>query len=382
MSSAVTHLTQGNFEIRFRPAPPARDPDAWQKMIGQKPIGARLDTLPENRISWRALATSTATQVGVVVALILLEVMLPQNLITKVEYTVMPLAGPMIEVPKAKPEPVRPKVQPQPQPVQPPQPQHIAKLLAPRPLPAPKPKPVELRTAELPKLEQPIIAAKFDVPDSEPVKPREVKTGLLGDSPAGGGFGDPHGLTGVTDPSKRVNVARVGSFDSTDGPGVGSGTGNGTGVGGAGGKGNGNGVASAGFGSGTVLASSRGSGGSRAVQSSGFGSAEAAAQVPAKSAPKAADEPPPVQSVAILSKPNPVYTDEARRLGIEGEVLVDVVFLASGQIKVDGVEKGLGHGLDEAAVRAAQQIRFKPALQEGRAVDFPAVVHIVFQLAY
>jgi len=118
------------------------------------------------------------------------------------------------------------------------------------------------------------------------------------------------------------------------------------------------------------------------VQSSGFGSAEAAAQVPAKSAPKAADEPPPVRSVAILSKPNPVYTDEARRLGIEGEVLVDVVFLASGQIKVDGVEKGLGHGLDEAAVRAAQQIRFKPALQEGRAVDFPAVVHIVFQLAY
>jgi TonB family protein len=86
--------------------------------------------------------------------------------------------------------------------------------------------------------------------------------------------------------------------------------------------------------------------------------------------------------VAILSKPNPVYTDEARRLGIEGEVLLDVVFEASGQMKVIGVLKGLGHGLDEAAVRAAQQIRFKPALQDGRAVDFPATVHIVFQLAF
>src|SRR5580765_89467 len=163
MSSAVTHLTQGTFEIRFRPpAPPAKDPDAWQKMIGEKAIGARLDTLPENRISWRALATSTATQVGIVVALILLEIILPPNLITKVEYSVMPLAGPMIEIPQPKAQPVRPKAQPQPQPVQPqPQPQHIAKLLAPRPLPAPKPKPVEVRNAELPKLEQPVIPAKF-----------------------------------------------------------------------------------------------------------------------------------------------------------------------------------------------------------------------------
>jgi TonB family protein len=77
-----------------------------------------------------------------------------------------------------------------------------------------------------------------------------------------------------------------------------------------------------------------------------------------------------------------VYTDEARRLGIEGEVLVEVVFLSSGQVKVEGVSKGLGHGLDEAAIRAAQQIRFKPALQDGRPVDFPATVHIVFQIAF
>jgi outer membrane biosynthesis protein TonB len=38
--------------------------------------------------------------------------------------------------------------------------------------------------------------------------------------------------------------------------------------------------------------------------------------------------------------------------------------------------------LDEAAIRAAQQIRFKPAVQEGHAVDFPATVHISFQLAF
>lgn len=378
MSTIVTPFANRQFEIRFRPPTPVRTPDAWQKMIGDKRIGARLDTLPDNRISWRAVATSTCTQASIVGALFLLQLLLPQSLITKVEYDVIPLAGPMIEIPK--PQPVKPRIQPRP--IQAPQPQqHIAKLFAPRPLAEPKPKPVEVRLAEVPKVEQVPAVPDLQVPDSEPVRPREVKMGVLGDSPASGGFGDPHGLTGYTDPSKRVNVARVGSFDSNVGAGIGSGAGNGTGVGGNGGRGNGNGVASAGFGNGTQFASGKSAQGPRAVASSGFQSAEVA-PASVKSAAKPADATPPTESVVILSKPNPVYSEEARRLGIEGEVLVDVVFLATGQIKVEGVPKGLGHGLDEAAVHAAQQIRFKPALQEGHAVDFPATVHIVFQIAY
>jgi TonB family protein len=381
MSSTVTPFAPGHFDIRFRPPAPPRNPDAWQKLIGEKPIGARLEPLPEHRTNWRALATSTFTQVSVVVALLLLQIILPPNFITKVEYEVMPLAGPMIEIPQTKPQPVRAKVKPQPIQPQAPVPQHIAKLIAPRPLSAPKPKPIEVRTSEIPKMEQAPIVAKLDVPDSEPVKPREVKTGLLGDSPAGGGFGDPHGLPGAADPSKQVNIAHIGAFDSTVGPGNGSGTGNGTGAGGRGGRGNGNGVAGSGFGDSSAFATGKSGEGPRAVQTSGFQSAEVT-PVAAKSAAKAADVPPPTEGVALLSKPNPIYTDEARRLGIEGEVLLDVVFLASGQIKVNGVMKGLGHGLDEAAIRAAQQIRFKPAVQEGHAVDFPATVHIVFQIAF
>ena len=377
MSTIVTPFAQRHFDIRFRPPAPVRTPDAWQKMIGDKRIGARLDTLPENRISWRALATSTFTQASVVVALLLLQIIIPQSLITKVEYEVIPLAGPMIEIPK--PQAVKPKVQPKPIPTPQLQPQHIAKLFAPRPLLAPKPKLVEVRTADVPKVEQAPVVPNLHVPDSEPVRPREVKMGVLGDSPAGGGFGDPHGLTGYTDPSKRVNVARIGSFDSNVGSGNGSGAGNSTGVGGSGGRGNGNNVASSGFGNSTQFASGKSAEAPRAVQSSGF---QTAAITPAPVKAKPADVAPPTESIVILSKPNPVYTDEARRLGIEGEVLVDVVFLASGQIKVEGISKGLGHGLDEAAIRAAQQIRFKPALQEGHAVDFPATVHIVFQIAF
>jgi len=44
--------------------------------------------------------------------------------------------------------------------------------------------------------------------------------------------------------------------------------------------------------------------------------------------------------------------------------------------------RGLGHGLDESALRAAQQIKFKPAQRDGRPVDSSATVHILFQLAY
>jgi TonB family protein len=138
-------------------------------------------------------------------------------------------------------------------------------------------------------------------------------------------------------------------------------------------------VASAGFGSGVAAPVAK-SGTHGTVQSGGFGSVEMAPA--AKSAPKQAEKAPAIQPVVILSKPSPAYTDEARKLRIEGEVLVEVIFRASGQVQAVRVVKGLGHGLDEAALHAAEQIRFKPALQEGQAVDFPAVAHIVFQLAF
>jgi len=85
--------------------------------------------------------------------------------------------------------------------------------------------------------------------------------------------------------------------------------------------------------------------------------------------------------VEIVFKPAPSYTDEARELGIEGEVVLEVEFAASNDVRVLRVVRGLGHGLDEAAARAAGRIRFKPAERDGRAVDRRATVHIVFRLS-
>ena len=89
----------------------------------------------------------------------------------------------------------------------------------------------------------------------------------------------------------------------------------------------------------------------------------------------------PIAPVAIQSKPAPVYTEEARRLHVEGDVVVQVVFSATGEIRIVGVVKGLGHGLDEAAVAATRQIRFTPARRDGQFVDYPATIHVVFALS-
>jgi len=86
-------------------------------------------------------------------------------------------------------------------------------------------------------------------------------------------------------------------------------------------------------------------------------------------------------SIELLSKPPAQYTPEAKQLKIEGDVVLSVNFLASGQVQVLGVVHGLGHGLDEEARRVAQQIRFRPATHNGHPVDTTKNVTINFQLA-
>ena len=113
------------------------------------------------------------------------------------------------------------------------------------------------------------------------------------------------------------------------------------------------------------------------VSAAGFDMAPA--QTPQKAA--AVPEAPKIIPVEVRSKPTPIYTDKARELKIEGDVVLEVEFLASGSLRVLRVVRGLGHGLDEAAMKAAEQIQFKPAHDGGRAVDFKTTVHIVFRLA-
>jgi TonB family protein len=189
-----------------------------------------------------------------------------------------------------------------------------------------------------------------------------------------GGFGNPQGLSGRAEGGNPGNVAKLGSFNLPEGPGYGNGTGGLHGIPGV--------VASAGFGRGIAGAGyvrRDGEGEEPPVSKGGFEKVRQVAETPVSNAPA----PPPAdfQPVEILSKPSPVYTEEARRLGVQGEVALSVVFLSSGAIRVMAVVKSLGHGLDEAAQQAAAKIRFKPALRAGQPADFPATLRIQFRLA-
>jgi TonB family protein len=186
-----------------------------------------------------------------------------------------------------------------------------------------------------------------------------------------GGFGDPNGLPGKGNPNKGTNINRLGSPALPGGPGYGNGTGGDKGVRGT--------VVSTGFGNGVANPPASGGGKHGTVQSTGFADASVATEAPKK---RAAASDSPTSMVEILDKPRPQYTADGRNQRIEGDVVLDMVFLANGSVQVNRVISGLGHGLDEAAVRAAQEMKFKPAKRDGQPVDFPARVRIEFRLAY
>jgi TonB family protein len=86
-------------------------------------------------------------------------------------------------------------------------------------------------------------------------------------------------------------------------------------------------------------------------------------------------------NLEVVSKPRPEYTSEARQLRVQGDVVLKVTFTARGQVLVQSIVHGLGHGLDEEARRVAQQIRFRPATRNGQAIDMTTNITITFQLA-
>jgi TonB family protein len=71
----------------------------------------------------------------------------------------------------------------------------------------------------------------------------------------------------------------------------------------------------------------------------------------------------------VLSKPEPQYTEEARKNQITGTVVLRAVFSSSGQVTQIRAVSGLPYGLTERAIAAARQIKFVPATKDGRQVS-------------
>ena len=76
------------------------------------------------------------------------------------------------------------------------------------------------------------------------------------------------------------------------------------------------------------------------------------------------DEPP--AKPKPKSVPQPAYTDRAREAGVEGKVRIELTVDETGRVVNVRVLAGLGYGLDEAAVAAAQTATFEPAIRCGK----------------
>jgi TonB family protein len=75
------------------------------------------------------------------------------------------------------------------------------------------------------------------------------------------------------------------------------------------------------------------------------------------------------QKARVLSKPEPSYTEVARKNQITGVVVLRAVFSSSGEVTNIHAVSGLPDGLTERAMTAAKQIKFVPATKDGRPVS-------------
>jgi TonB family protein len=324
---------------------------------------------------------ASATINASILALVLIISMTVKHVIEVHKYEFTELIAP------TPPSPPQPKVKVTPPPKMPPPPeQPKLQMEAPKiemPKPRPEPKPIQMEV----KVTLPVVKAE---PKPAVVLAPQPKAALamaampaqnnqVKPSTAPVHLGQTFGVTPNPNATRPATIAAIGTpYGGMQGPAVAP-----HGV--VGSTGIGNGLKS-GSNAGTVgkvaSAGIPGSAGTGPVGTYGkVGSAGIpAATTVAAVVPKAVAA--PVSSnLEVLSKPPVKYTGEARQLKVEGDVVLRVTFLANGQVVVQGVVRGLGHGLDEEARRVAQQIRFRPATRDGQPVDLTTNITITFQLA-
>ena len=328
--------------------------------------------LPEPKSRWTLFLTSYSVQTLVLLFVINLNLLYPARLEQPARYMITSLVPYEPPVPHT-PQPVNPRLL---QKMSKPELETPPVLASLPPLPRPRKPEAEIQAPQvrnaagrLPELPaaRPMVVATNTFSTGSSAMPTTNRPAVQVQT---GGFGDPNGVPARAGNGRAVNINTFGAWDLSIGPGRGNGTGGPKGVPGV--------VASAGFGNGVALGSPKSGNVGGSVKPAGFADSTPAHEPQPK---KGAAKELPTTPVEILVKPKPNYTEEGRKLKIEGEVRLNVEFTATGQVRVIRILQGLGHGLDEQAVRAAEQIKFKPAQREGMPVDSTATLHIIFQLA-
>jgi TonB family protein len=333
--------------------------------------------LPEVDRSPVSFVTSLVVN-GMALALVLYIGATAKHVLEQHHYEITELIVPTTPPPQPKiKQPPPPKLPPPPEP--PKLQMEAPKIEMPKPKPEPKPIQMEAKVA-MPAMKpaakpaivlapQPKAALTAAMPAQSPdVKPSTAPVHL----------GETFGVTPNPNATRPATVAAIGNpYGGMQGPavaphGVVGSTGIGNGLKSGSNAGMAGKVASAGI----PGASAAGPGSYGKVASAGIPAATTAAPVTQR-----ANSAPAATSLEVISKPPVQYTPEARQMKVEGDVVLRVTFLATGQVVIQGVVKGLGHGLDEEARRVAQQIRFRPATRDGHPIDLTTTITISFQLA-
>jgi TonB family protein len=87
-----------------------------------------------------------------------------------------------------------------------------------------------------------------------------------------------------------------------------------------------------------------------------------------------------IEPPRLLREVRADYTEQARRSGVEGEVVLEIVVRRDGTVGDVTLVRRLGRGLDERAVQAVRQWRFSPATRRGSPVDVLVEVAVEFKL--
>ena len=87
-----------------------------------------------------------------------------------------------------------------------------------------------------------------------------------------------------------------------------------------------------------------------------------------------------VSPPVVIYSVEPEFSDEARRAKYQGVSVVSLIVDAHGMPQRVRVIRKLGMGLDEKAVEAVQQYKFKPAMFQGHAVPVVINVEVNFRI--
>lgn len=87
-----------------------------------------------------------------------------------------------------------------------------------------------------------------------------------------------------------------------------------------------------------------------------------------------------VSMPGVIFDPEPEYTDEARRLKQQGNVVLACVVGSDGRVHDARVQRALGLGLDEKAIEAVRKWRFEPSRYNGKPVAVKIMVEVNFRM--